>query len=164
MGQKDIFERELTKNLEGVADLINLVVYGGRKVVLASELQILPGDQTYLDSDDDLRGLRRDRYILWTRNGVVFAFFGLESQTAIDPDMPLRGFAYDGNSYREQLKNKDGKRYPVITFVLYFGDEPWTNNLTLSERLQATSELPEEFKPFFNDYHVNVIDVRRLKP
>ena len=164
MGQKDIFERELTKNLIVIADLLNLILFGGKEVILPCDLQILPGDQTYIDANDNLRELRRDRYVLWTKGGVIFAFFGLESQTVIDPDMPLRGFAYDGNSYREQLSNPDGKRYPVLTFVLYFGEKPWTKNLTLSERLQFTPEHADAFKPYFNDYHVNVIDVRRLKP
>lgn len=163
MGQPDRFLRLLTRNLKIVADILNFVLYGGEDRIQPEDLVLLPESQTFVDSNDELRELRRDSMILWRNGNMIFCFIGLESQTYIDPDMPLRGFAYDGESYKEQiLKDPNGRRYPVITFVLYYGDKPWTKNLTLRERLNIPNEFAVVVDPYFNDYHVNVIDVPRL--
>ena len=60
--------------------------------------------------------------------------------------MPLRVIGYDGAAYRAELSQED--RYPVITLVLYFGDEPWGKNRTLYDVI----DIPEAFRPFVGDY------------
>ena len=159
---KDVLERLLTSDLSVVASILNFIFYDGSPIIKVKDLQILRGEHPYSDSKDQLRELRRDSFILWKEGEVVFSFIGLESQSAIDPDMPLRCFSYDGLGYREQLDNPDGKRYPVITFVIYYGEEPWTKGLTLKERLSFAPKVAPLIEPYFNDYKVNVIDVRRL--
>jgi hypothetical protein len=87
------------------------------------------------------------------------ALIGLENQTAIDKTMPLRVMGYDGASYRQQLLNKNQKSYyPVVTIVLYFGKQRWNKNRTLYECIN----VPEELKPFVNDYKVNVFEISYL--
>ena len=54
---------------------------------------------------------------------VRVAFLGIENQTKYDKDMALRVIGYDGAAYRAELSVED--RYPVLTIVLYFGDQPW---------------------------------------
>ena len=53
-----------------------------------------------------------------------------------------------------------GKRYPVITLVLYFGARPWKKPLCLYDVI----DVPEVLKPFVNDFKLNLIDVPRLTP
>ncbi len=82
--------------------------------------------------------------------------------------MPLRVFSYDGAAYRAQLltdkemKEKTSKmapRYPVVTLVLYFGyDRHWKMPRTLFECL----EIPEEIKPYVNDYRMNLYEIAYL--
>lgn len=67
----------------------------------------------------------RDVSKFWKAGNVRVALWGLENQTQIDADMPLRVIGYDGQSYRsELLKRENGmvsqERYPIITLVLYF--------------------------------------------
>lgn len=50
---------------------------------------------------------------------------------------------------------EEKQKYPVITLVLYFGSKRWNKPKSLSESLQ----VPEELKPFFNDYHMNLVEV-----
>ncbi|MBR4374599.1 MAG: Rpn family recombination-promoting nuclease/putative transposase [Treponema sp.] len=79
--------------------------------------------------------------------------------------MPLRVISYDGASYKQQLiGNKNAKKaqkqkYPVITIVLYFGtDKKWTAN----KKLCDCFDIPNELKPFFNDYKINVFEIAWL--
>lgn len=92
------------------------------------------------------------------RGSVKFALIGLENQTRIDPCMPMRVLNYDGVSYRSQLLTKGAKKYPVITLVLYFGEQPWSGPRTLYECV----DVPEDLKDFVSDYRINVIDIASL--
>ena len=92
----------------------------------------------------------------------------MENQTDIDIDMPLRVISYDGAGYRAQLladkDSRDSKvckvRYPIVTLVLYFGMERWNKHRSLLECFK----VPEELKPYVNDYRVNVFEIAWLEP
>lgn len=126
----------------------------------------------YKADDSKLHEQERDvaKFYLDDECLIRLALLGIENQTAIDDDMPLRVIGYDGAAYRWQLnadkKQADGqeerkekvKRYPVITVVLYFGDKPWKKPRCLYDRLV----IPDRLRPFVNDYRINVIDVPRL--
>ena len=50
-------------------------------------------------------------------------------------------------------------RYPVVTLVLYFGyDRHWKTPRTLFECL----EIPEEVRPYVNDYRMNLFEIAYL--
>lgn len=50
-------------------------------------------------------------------------------------------------------------RYPVVTLVLYFGYEKhWDKPLNLLGRVN----VPEKFRPYVNDYRVNLFEVAYL--
>ena len=102
----------------------------------------------------------RDVAKILKKDNVKIVLLGLENQTAVDADMPLRCLAYDGASYRSQLLNKNAERYPVITVVLYFGMDRWNKNRYLSEAVH----VPEIWKPYFNDYQAHVFEIAYLTP
>lgn len=102
----------------------------------------------------------RDVAKILKKDNVKIVLLGLENQTAIDADMPLRCLAYDGASYRSQLLNKSAERYPVITVVLYFGMDRWDK----SRRLSETVHVPEIWEPYFNDYHAHIFEIAYLSP
>ena len=54
--------------------------------------------------------------------------------------------------------NKDS--YPVVTLVLYFGERKWSRNKTLYETLN----IPDNVKPFVNDYKINVFEIAYMTP
>ena len=87
-----------------------------------------------------------------------FLILGAENQNRIDPDMVFRNIGYDGAAYRDQM-NQGKERYPVITFVVYYGEKPWNKPLTLYETLGS---IPEGLKRYVNDYRMNLIDVKRM--
>jgi hypothetical protein len=97
---------------------------------------------------------------------VRLCLYGLENQTAIDTDIPLRVMGYDGAAYRSQLLDKPSKdgernpRYPVVTLVLYFGMGRWNRPKRLSESV----EIPRELEKWFSDYKVNVFEIAWLSP
>ena len=115
--------------------------------------------RTMYKADGELHEQERDVAKLWTAGGAVFCLLGLENQTVVDPDMPLRVFGYEGGDYRLQLTQKGRKRCPVLTLVLYFGVERrWPEERTLFELLGVSGT----FRPFLNDCRVNVLEAAWL--
>ena len=72
--------------------------------------------------------------------------------------MPLRVLAYDGNIYKKQVDDRESNPYPVVTLVLYFGEQPWKKPLSLFDRLT----IDERMKPFVNDYKIHVFDIAHM--
>ncbi|MCM1540814.1 MAG: Rpn family recombination-promoting nuclease/putative transposase [Blautia sp.] len=149
------------------ADIINVLLFDGKLLVKEEELDDESPNSSY-KADGKLHAQERDVAKYWRKGLVRIALYGLENQTDIDNDMPFRLFSYDGAAYRAQLltdkemREKTGKtaaRYPVVTLVLYFGyDRQWRKPRTLYECL----DVPEELKPFVNDYRMNLYEIAYL--
>lgn len=167
MAEKDTAEKTLEAYNDVFADIVNVLLFQGRKFVKEEELEEESPHSSY-KADGKLHAQERDAAKYWKKGLVRIALYGLENQTAVDRDMPLRLFSYDGAAYRAQLltdkemKKKTGRkapRYPVVTLVLYFGhDRRWKTPVRLSECL----EIPEELKPYVNDYRMNLFEVAYL--
>ncbi|CAJ0600713.1 unnamed protein product [Cylicocyclus nassatus] len=125
--------------------------------------------------DSKLHEQERDVAKYWDGNNIRLLMLGLENQSAIDSDMPLRVMGYDGAAYRHQLNmdeevtSEDGKkyrkknpRYPVVTIVLHFGEKEWKKPLSLMDTFKNMDKLPAELRPFIHDYSINVFDIPRL--
>lgn len=165
-GQKDLAEKTLEDYKDVFADIMNVFLFQGRSKVSEKELKPAKKSSGY-EGGRALRAQERDAAKLWENSRIRIAFMGLENQTRVDRDMPLRTIGYDGAAYRDQLyrvKGKNGKwkenanpRYPVVTIVLYFGYERhWNEPKRL---LEVLGDMPEELRPFVNDYEVNVFEV-----
>ena len=113
-------------------------------------------------ADGGLHQQERDVAKYWDKKILRAALFGIENQSAIDPDMPLRVIGYDGAAYRNQLntktKRKTKKRYPVVTIVLYFGKGSWYKHKTLYDQLN----IPDNLKPYVSNYKINVFSVSQF--
>ena len=111
-------------------------------------------------ADGKIHEQERDVSKFWKNGEIRISILGIENQTKQDSDMPLRIISYDGASYKQQLLNeKQNKRYPVTTIVLYFGtDEKWNT----SKSLYDCFEIPEKLKPFVNNYKINVFNIAWL--
>lgn len=164
MAEKDIAEKTLEAYNDVFADIINVLLFGGKLLVKADELVDESLNSSY-KADGKLHAQERDVAKHWKKGIVRIAMYGMENQTDIDKDMPLRVFSYDGAEYRAQLLSDKEKtentaqRYPVVTLVLYFGyDRHWKTPRTLFECL----DIPEELKPFVNDYRMNLYEIAYL--
>ncbi len=104
-----------------------------------------------------MRGQFRDTSKYYQNAGIIISSFGMENQSEIDNDMPIRVMGYDYSSYRSQIDaGKD--RYPVITVVLNFSDKRWNKPVNLKNLLA----IPEGMENFVQDYKINVFDIAFL--
>ena len=160
MAEKDITEKTLEAFNDVFADIVNGLLFKGRQVIQEYALTDAQPYSMY-KTDGKLREPERDVAKYWnkttsSRISVRIALLGFENQSKYEKDMPLRVIGYDGTAYRSELYQEE--RYPVITLVLYFGNEPWGKNRSLYDAI----EIPEEFKPFVSDYKINVFEIARL--
>ena len=159
MGQKDISEKLLADYNDVFADILNVLLFNGEEVVDPDHLQDTKLRSQYKADDGKLHEQERDVSKLIVSENIKVVLAGLEHQTRIEPDMPLRCFNYDGAAYRSQLLNGDEKdRYAVATIILYFGEEHWNENLSLKERI----EVNEKWNPYVNDYKIHVFEIAYL--
>ena len=186
MGQKDLGEKMLEDFNDVFSDIVNVLLYDGSPVISPDDLTEA-GLSSQYKTDGGYHEQTRDVAKYWNQCGIRIAHCGIENQTGIDPDMPLRVISYDGGAYRSQLlkpsaehafekqnseKKYPGKvngrstqagaiiRYPVITMVLYFGyRKRWTSPLRLVDRLT----VPEVLKPYVSDYQLHIFEIAFLE-
>ncbi len=161
MGQKDIGEKILESFNDVFADIVNVLLFNGEEVLDENQLEEQAPRYAY-KADGAYKEIERDVAKRWKKEDIRIACVGIENQTKTDKDMPLRILGYDGAEYRWQLSQKAAqKRYPVVTVVLYFDHKKkWDKPLTLFDCL----DIPERFKPFVNDYKVNLFNIAFLTP
>lgn len=173
MGQKDITQKVLGTNNDVFADIINGYVFKGEKVVKEDEL-FDTANMASFKNGQKITYQERDVTKVWKENNIRIALWGLENQMKPCKDMPLRVLAYDGVSYKRQLLELEKERryaenkglkidipekyYPVITFVVYLGEQAWNKNKSL---LEVVNVKPE-FRQFVNDYKLNLIDISNM--
>ena len=162
MKEKDIAEKTLESYNDVFADIVNVLLFDGRELVREDDL-VDGSPLSQYKADGKLHEQERDVSKFWKSGNIRICLYGLENQTAIDVDMPLRVLCYDGAAYRAQLladkKGEVNARYPVVTLVLYFGEERWKKRSLLE-----CVKVPEELKTYVNDYKVNVFEIARLEP
>lgn len=164
MPEKDAAEKILESYNDVFADIVNVLLFGGKEVLKPEEL-VDQAPRAAYKADGKLREIERDVAKRWMKQNIRIACVGLENQTEVDPDMPIRVIGYDGAEYRAELSATDAEgnlkreRYPVVTLVLYFGyRKHWDKPLNLL----GCFEVPEEFKPYVNDYRMNLFEIAYL--
>ena len=159
MGEKDIAEKNLEALNDVFADIVNVLLFKGKRLRKEDELEADTKDSQF-KADGKLHEQERDVSKLWKNGEVRISILGFENQTVQDYKMPLRVISYDGASYKKQLLDEElQKYYPVATLVLYFGyKEHWT----APKNLYSCFNVSEELKPFVNDYKINVFEIAWL--
>ena len=156
MGGKDIMEKTLEAYNDVFADIVNGLLFEGRPVVTPDSLEDAQPVSFY-KAEGNLHEQERDVSKYWKKCRIRIALLGFENQTKYDPFMPFRVIGYDGAAYRAQIGGDNP--YPVITIILYFGsDRRWGKNKSLYDLI----DVPEELKPYVNDYRINVFDIAFL--
>ena len=102
---KDIAEKHLESFNDVFSDIINVLVFDGEDTVLEDELEDI-NTNSMLVEDKKVREQQRDISKKWKRKNVIISILGIENQTTIDKNMPLRVIGYDGSSYRYMLANE----------------------------------------------------------
>lgn len=160
MKEKDLAEKQLEAYEDVYADIVNVLLFQGRQLVWQEQLEASMTQSSYV-SEEELRGQERDLAKYWRNHNIRIAFIGVENQTKIQRNMPIRVIGYDGAAYRSQLLEKGQKiLYPVITIVLYFG---YKRRWRAPKNLFGCLEVPSELLPYVNDYHINLFEVAFLE-
>ena len=160
MQEKDITQKMLERHNDVFSDIVNVLLFGGKKVVAEESLFDSVTDSV-LKIDKRVRIQDRDVAKYWHNSKMNMAFFGLENQTGPDKLMPFRVYGYDGAEYAKQSRreNRNEIKYPVITLVLYLGfDRKWEYPKTLFEIL----DIDENIKPYVNDFKINLFEIAYL--
>ncbi|MBR3623208.1 MAG: Rpn family recombination-promoting nuclease/putative transposase [Selenomonadaceae bacterium] len=166
MGEKDIIEKTLESYNDVFADIVNVLLFNGKRRINENDL-ISETTNSIYKADSKVHVQDRDVAKYWKNGLIRLALFGIENQSAVDYDMPLRAMCYDSAAYRAQLANDEKRtkaglskeRYPVVTLVLYFGyKNHWRKPLNLLECINT----PDELKPYVNDYRINLFEIAWL--
>ena len=159
MGQKDIVEKGLEDYNDVFSDIVNALVFEGKRAVKPRELRTVKVRSQYKADDGKLHEEERDNAKYWKKGKVKIALLGLENQTEPDQDMPFRVIGYDGAAYRSQLLDEKLKeRCPVLSIILYFGESHWSSPKSIREMV----DIPPGMENYVNDYKIHIIEVAHL--
>lgn len=101
MGKKDLAQKYLIEKDDVFADIINVLLGNGQKLLEPGELESKPTEAVYYNQEsDELKDMFRDVCKKSTKNGQVYAIFGIEAQETMEYTMPLRCMGYDYISYK----------------------------------------------------------------
>ena len=180
----DIVVKNYWRNNEQFADFFNAVLFDGKEIIKADELEDIDTEESSILEHKDYAesiGGARDNVKIRKKStiyNVELVILGMEGQERIHYAMPMRVMGYDYGTYKKQYddnakkyKNANGmsrdeymskmkkmdKFIPVITIVVYYGENPWDGALSLHEMLN----IPKEVEPFVNDYKMHLIEARK---
>ncbi len=169
MAEKDMTEKALEAFNDVFADIVNNLLFQGRKRILEEDLE-QGRERSVYRGEKSLREQERDTSKYWKKHNIRIAYIGLENKTDAEDDMPLRVIGYDGAAYRDQIayqtdetgkRRKTRDRYPVVTLVLYFGyKKHWDKARTLYEALRENMDA--DLMPFVNDYRISLFEIAWL--
>ncbi len=179
----DIVLKNYWRNNEQFADLFNALLFDGKQMIEPEELTDIDSEESLiLEHKKYAESVKASRDNIKVRKnsaarGVEFMMLGMESQSHIHYAMPMRVMGYDYSAYQKQyasnaVKCQNGKELdadeylskmkktdkfkPVITAVVYYGEEPWDGAVTLHGML----DIPQEVEPYVNDYRMLLIQAR----
>jgi hypothetical protein len=177
----DVIQKQYWRNKDAFADFFNALLFGGKELIKATNLVENDTDSSMvvdIDGDDfTIQGARDNIETSMTHDGVEYAILGIDDQNFINYAMPIQVGKYDmvtylkqylqlkkhyadtnvlvGNERMSGIKITD-KLTPVVTVVIYFGSKPWDGPTSLCEMIR----LPDELKPYVNDFKINLVEVR----
>lgn len=176
MGKIDVCGKTFFENKERFAELVNVHIYGGKKLVRPEGLRQLKGKYPSVSSPS---GEKERDILMEHRKSQVY--YGLELEEVVDYSMPERMMNYDTGEYERQIReivfeHNEKKAYEnyeekksrlkakdklnrVKNMVLYLGEGRWDGPTKLSD-LFADTRLPVDSE----DYEIQVIESDFVDP
>ena len=185
LGQNDVIHKIYWKDNRRFADLINVVLGGGKALVNADNLHNENIELCVsIGEDKEKKIIQKYRDVIKQVSEELNCFLiGIENQQEVHYAMPLRVMLFDALGYAEQVtelkkKHKEGKELsgsaeflsgikkgdrlkPICTIVLYYGTEPWDGPMELHDMLDM-EQIPEEMRGFVVNYPMVLVDVQRF--
>lgn len=180
----DIIVKNYWRNNEQFADFFNAALFGGKQIIRDNELEDIDTENsTVLEHKEYVEsiGATRDNIKISKKStayDVEFTILGIENQEHIHYAMPMRVMGYDYGTYKKQYDDnavkykkekglseneylskmrKTDRFTPIITIVVYYGEEAWDGAFSLHGMLN----IPEVMKPFVNDYKMHLVEARK---
>ena len=163
---KDAVTKEFLQSKEIFADLFNFLLYDGNPVISPDRLHEINPELIYTTGDDPDNNSSvtkiRDLLMYLTAmedDNFAYLLLGIENQSTVDHDMPIRNFVYDALQYDRQKKeatrlHKKNEYIPVITLVIYWSPGKWTGPKSLHEMFSIKDK---EVLSFVTDYKMNLL-------
>ena len=161
---------------ERLADLVNGLCFQGIENIKAENIKSESNEVSTLFEDNNAVysfNAYRDVLVKICDQGYLI-LIGIENQQNIDLYIPLREFLYAAFTYNKQyrdyqkecrqrsqlgLSQKKFRLIPVITPVIYYGENEWKENHYISDLMR---DVPKEWEPYINDWYTRVIDVKHV--
>lgn len=178
MGKNDVALGAYFSDPQIFADLFNAWMYGGKQVIDPGSLMTEDSVQPRPEYARPYKHVR-DVVKMYRKDGVQLVLFGIENQEKIDYSAPVRIMQFDGADYQNQVRRteeenrkrlglktglpaffREDRIVPVITLILYFGEEEWDRPVRLHDML-AFPKGDTRIKMLVSDYPIHVISVRR---
>ena len=158
MAEKDLAEKKLEDYGDVFADIYNTLLFG-KQLLVPEQLFAGSTESIYKSAKDQWKEQRRDTVKEYMNcMTLTIATLGIENQSSMDENEPIRVMGYDYGSYRQQIVDEK-KLHLVITIVLNFTDKIWSGKKSLLELL----DIPSDFEGFVQDYKINVFDIAYLE-
>lgn len=189
MGKQDLLAKKYMSDYEKFADVFNYYLYNGKQVIKPENLHEESISEIALPYSEKNKNTFIEKYrdiikrcVVKSDNYYTYFLLGIEKQSEIHYAMPVRNMLYDSLNYSGQVnrieKNhkkckdklssaeylsgvtKSDKITPVITLVLYWGNEAWDGPKSLYEMFKETDL---DILRYVNDYHINLIEPKDIK-
>lgn len=184
MGQTDLAMKEMLKQGEYFADICNLLLFHGKQVVQPEKLTPMDtAEELSIRSRKQNWSIQRQRDVLkladisqMEDDHAAYVMIGIENQSEIHYAMPLRNMLYDALQYSMQVQEAGEKRgshsaeflsgmtaedkvKPVITIVVYTGEQLWEYPLSVRDVVDTTG-FTAELLQYIPDTRLLLLDVR----
>ena len=174
---KDLPTKNLLNCPDVFADISNVNLFDGEDLLHPEELEPLPTELTYKDNYGVMRHHYLDTRMKAAEHQTDIAVFCVENQSRVSNIMPVRDMGYLYSNYTEQIRQiqrgeqnkekgsfsviegiqRDQKLTPVISLVLYYGQEPWDGPEKLSDLLSVPENWKEILSPLITDHPIRII-------
>lgn len=172
---KDLPTKNLLNCPDVFADITNVNLFDGEELLQPEELAAMPTELVYKNNYGTMRHHYLDTRMKAAEHQTDIAVFCIENQSGINNIMPVRDMGYLYSNYSEQIREiqrKDGKKKdfpategierdqkltPVISLVLYYGQEPWYGPEKLSDLLSVSEDWKERLEPLITDHPVRIV-------
>lgn len=153
----EVSKKQLEEYPEVFADIVNVLIFNGEKVVKPEELTI---DRTFPFSRK--KGEHQVTQT-WTqgKSRVKFSYLAFETPMVLNGYIPLRTIGYDGAVYKSDFEKatKTSDVCPIISIVAYFGFE---KRWSMPTSLKSCFKMPKVLSSFMSDYKTNLFEIAWL--
>ena len=158
MGNKDISGKNLEQYADVFSDIVNALLYYGRKVVREENLHPAP-TETFYRTSSGWHQQFQDTCMYEYQNEKVYIQYTIENQAEEDAWMILRKAGYEGAVYRGQYGGRE--HFGVVTIVLNWGKKMWNGAADLHEFLSA-KDYPDEIMQYIDNQVLHVFNMHHL--